>query len=49
MNKRQKDIRDKSNRRYGNRGTEDIMTKRTEYVKNKVTDEHIGGGNRGIG
>ena len=39
MNKRQKDIRDKSNRRHGNRGTEDIMTKGTEYVKDKVTGE----------
>lgn len=29
--------------------TEDIMTKGTEYVKDKVTDEHIRGGNRGIG
>jgi hypothetical protein len=24
-------------------------TKGTEYVKDKVTDEHIRGGNRGIG
>ena len=49
MNKRHKDIRDKSNRKYGNRGTEDIMIKGTEYVKDKVTDEHIGGGNGEIG
>ena len=49
MNGRHNDRRDRSNKRHGNRGTEDIMTKGTEYVKDKVTDEHIRGGNRGIG